>query len=105
MLGRLASRIRCLHRKFLWALAVSAGAGALLNAPKFRVILGGISFTMLLILAFGFYIEAKRWKANADRGRNPELCRCASRKKASQSILVTTSAFNANALAYTSGLH
>ena len=72
MLGRLASRIRCLHRKFLWALAVSAGAGALLNTPKFRVILGGISFAMLLILAFGFYIEAKRWKANADRGRNPE---------------------------------
>lgn len=46
---------------FLWALGVSAGAGALLNTPRFRAILGGISFALLLILAFIFTRGA--WRA------------------------------------------
>jgi threonine/homoserine/homoserine lactone efflux protein len=45
---------------FLWALAVTAGAGALLNQPRVRTILGLISFTLLLLLAVIFLLAA--WK-------------------------------------------
>lgn len=36
---------------FCWALSVSAGAGALINTPTIRTILGAISFVLLLFLA------------------------------------------------------
>jgi len=39
---------------FLWALAVAAGAGALLASPRLHLALGGISFLLLLLLAFIF---------------------------------------------------
>ncbi len=39
---------------FLWALGVSAGAGSVINTPTVRMILGAISFALLLILAFVF---------------------------------------------------
>ncbi len=45
---------------FLWALSVAAGAGAVLNKPNVRSILGIISFALLLYLAATFSISA--WK-------------------------------------------
>jgi threonine/homoserine/homoserine lactone efflux protein len=39
---------------FVWALAVAAGAGALLASPRLHVALGAISFLLLLFLAFHF---------------------------------------------------
>jgi threonine/homoserine/homoserine lactone efflux protein len=45
---------------FLWALAVMAGAGALLNTPRVRLILGVISFVLLLLLAAMFARNAWR---------------------------------------------
>ena len=39
---------------FLWALGVSAGAGALINTPRVRLILAVISFALLLFLAAMF---------------------------------------------------
>jgi threonine/homoserine/homoserine lactone efflux protein len=39
---------------FLWAFAVAAGAGALLNKPGLRIILGIISLVLLVVLAFVF---------------------------------------------------
>jgi threonine/homoserine/homoserine lactone efflux protein len=45
---------------FLWALAVTAGAGALLNKPQVRTVLGVISLALLLILAIVFSLAA--WK-------------------------------------------
>ena len=39
---------------FIWALAVTAGAGALLNKPGVHLALGLISFGLLLFLAFTF---------------------------------------------------
>lgn len=45
---------------FIWALAVTAGAGALLNKPGVRLTLGLISFALLLFLAFTFSRAA--WK-------------------------------------------
>jgi threonine/homoserine/homoserine lactone efflux protein len=54
---------------FLWALAVAAGAGALLNKPGVRVFLGITSLTLLLTLAGVFSFTA--WKTarrqNAER--------------------------------------
>jgi len=46
---------------FLWALGVSAGAGALINTPAVRLILGVISLALLLILAAVFSLGA--WRA------------------------------------------
>ncbi len=46
---------------FLWALAVTAGAGALLNKPGVRLALGLVSFGLLLFLAFTFSRAA--WKS------------------------------------------
>jgi threonine/homoserine/homoserine lactone efflux protein len=45
---------------FLWALAVMAGAGALLNAPRVRLVLGVVSFVLLLLLATMFARNAWR---------------------------------------------
>jgi threonine/homoserine/homoserine lactone efflux protein len=45
---------------FLWALAVMAGAGALLNTPRVRLVLGGVSFVLLLLLAAMFARNAWR---------------------------------------------
>ncbi len=39
---------------FLWAFAVTAGAGALLNKPDVRIALGAISLVLLLVLAAVF---------------------------------------------------
>jgi threonine/homoserine/homoserine lactone efflux protein len=46
---------------FLWALAVMAGAGALLNTPRVRLVLGVVSFVLLLLLAAMFARNA--WRA------------------------------------------
>jgi threonine/homoserine/homoserine lactone efflux protein len=45
---------------FLWALMVMAGAGALLNTPRVRLILGVVSFVLLLLLAAMFARNAWR---------------------------------------------
>lgn len=39
---------------FVWALGVAAGAGALLVSPRLHLILGIVSFCLLLFLAFNF---------------------------------------------------
>jgi threonine/homoserine/homoserine lactone efflux protein len=54
---------------FLWALAVATGAGALLNKPGVRIVLGIISLVLLLVLAFVFSRAA--WEASR-RGKSPE---------------------------------
>jgi threonine/homoserine/homoserine lactone efflux protein len=46
---------------FLWALGVSAGAGAIVNTPRIRMILGIISLILLLFLASTFSLGA--WRA------------------------------------------
>ncbi len=45
---------------FLWALAVTGGAGALLNEPEVRISLGVVSLGLLVILAIFFSLAA--WK-------------------------------------------
>lgn len=45
---------------FLWALGVSAGAGALINTPAIRLILSIISLVLLLLLAGVFTLGAWR---------------------------------------------
>src|ERR1700731_1840294 len=45
---------------FLWALAVMAGAGALLDTPRVRLVLGLVSFVLLLLLAAMFARNAWR---------------------------------------------
>src|SRR5437879_1801916 len=50
---------------FLWALSVAAGAGALLNKPNVRVVLGIISLALLLLLATIFSLGAWRAAKNA----------------------------------------
>lgn len=55
---------------FIWALGVSAGAGALINTPLVRTILGVISFGLLLFLASVFARGA--WRAwQEQRAANP----------------------------------
>ncbi len=46
---------------FCWALAVAAGAGAFLHSPRLHLILGIVSLTLLLFLAFTFGRGA--WRA------------------------------------------
>jgi threonine/homoserine/homoserine lactone efflux protein len=55
---------------FLWALGVSAGAGALINTPAVRMILGAISLALLLFLAAVFSLGA--WRAARDHGATSE---------------------------------
>src|SRR5450755_1745700 len=45
---------------FLWALGVSAGAGAIMNTPRVRIILGVVSLILLLFLAGIFSLGAWR---------------------------------------------
>jgi threonine/homoserine/homoserine lactone efflux protein len=52
---------------FCWALGVSAGAGALMNTPKVRLILGLLSFVLLLVLAGTYAIGA--WRAARNHGK------------------------------------
>jgi threonine/homoserine/homoserine lactone efflux protein len=46
---------------FCWALGVSAGAGALMNTPRVRLVLGVFSLVLLLFLACTYAIRA--WRA------------------------------------------
>ncbi len=46
---------------FCWALAVAAGAGAFLSSPRLHLVLGVISFALLVFLAFTFGRGA--WRA------------------------------------------
>ena len=46
---------------FCWALAVAAGAGALINTPRIRFVLGLVSLALLLLLAAVFLRGA--WRA------------------------------------------
>jgi threonine/homoserine/homoserine lactone efflux protein len=55
---------------FCWALGVSAGAGALMNTPKIRIVLGVVSLILLLFLACTYAIGA--WRA-AREHRDPSL--------------------------------
>ena len=44
----------------LWALAVSAGAGAIMNTPRVKIVLGILSLALLLFLAVTFALGAWR---------------------------------------------
>ena len=55
---------------FLWALAVMAGAGALLNTPRIRFALALLSFGLLLLLAAMFARNAWR-SARETKGQIP----------------------------------
>ncbi len=55
---------------FFWALGVSAGAGALINTPTVRMILGVISLALLLFLAGVFFLGA--WRAARNHGATSE---------------------------------
>jgi threonine/homoserine/homoserine lactone efflux protein len=49
---------------FLWALGVALGAGAVINVPGVRAVLGGVSVLLLLLLAWIFARSAWRaWQA------------------------------------------
>ena len=49
---------------FLWALAVTLGAGALADIPGVRTVLGAVSLILLLALAFVFFRNALHgWRA------------------------------------------
>lgn len=69
---------------FLWALGVSAGAGALMNTPRMRGILGSISLILLLFLAAVFARGA--WRA----AHPPEVSAAADRtaRRASHGYLL-----------------
>lgn len=56
---------------FIWALAVSAGAGAIMNTPRVRMILGVISLALLLFLAVTFSIGA--WRAAKKQNNHDEM--------------------------------
>ena len=51
---------------FLWAVAVMTGAGALLNTPRIRLVLGVISFVLLVLLAAMFARNA--WRSIHESG-------------------------------------
>jgi threonine/homoserine/homoserine lactone efflux protein len=52
---------------FLWALAVTAGAGAFFNKPHVRIVLSVVSLALLLVLAVVFLLAA--W-TSARQGQN-----------------------------------
>jgi threonine/homoserine/homoserine lactone efflux protein len=56
---------------FIWALAVTTGAGALLNKPGVRLALSLVSFALLLFLAFTFSRAA--WKAARSASTGQEI--------------------------------
>jgi threonine/homoserine/homoserine lactone efflux protein len=73
---------------FLWALAVMAGAGALLNTPKVRLVLAAISFVLLLFLAAMFARNAWRSaRAKSQSLDSPGVARNGRRKKFSGYVL------------------
>jgi threonine/homoserine/homoserine lactone efflux protein len=55
---------------FLWALAVMLGAGTLLNTPRIRLVLGIVSFVLLLLLAAMFARNA--WRSLHKSGAEPD---------------------------------
>lgn len=55
---------------FCWALGVTAGAGALMNTPRIRLVLGLFSLALLLFLAFTYARGAWR-SAREHRAGNP----------------------------------
>ncbi len=56
---------------FLWAVAVSLGAGALIDAPGVRPVLGVVSIALLLFLAWTFGKGAWRaWQVSRTPGAN-----------------------------------
>ena len=63
---------------FLWALAVTAGAGALLNKPHVRITLGIVSLGLLVILAIVFSLAAwKTARQGQDRQEKPGISQSA----------------------------
>jgi threonine/homoserine/homoserine lactone efflux protein len=51
---------------FLWAIAVTAGAGSLATLPGVRPALGAVSLVLLLVLAWSFFAAAwRRWRDGA----------------------------------------
>jgi threonine/homoserine/homoserine lactone efflux protein len=56
---------------FLWALGVSAGAGALINTPTVRAILGVVSLALLVFLAGVFALGAWRTARAQRAGSGP----------------------------------
>lgn len=57
---------------FCWALAVAAGAGAFLSSPRLHLLLGIISLSLLLFLAFTFARGA--WRAwRTQRAKKPSV--------------------------------
>ena len=59
---------------FLWALAVMVGAGALLNTPRIRLVLGVVSLVLLLLLAAMFARNAWRSaRASTRTEPNPDV--------------------------------
>lgn len=64
----------------LWALGVSLGAGALINTPRVRVVLGLISLGLLLFLASVFLRGA--WRAWRDRHGPAQTAEVPQRKRA-----------------------
>lgn len=70
---------------FLWALAVMAGAGALLNTPRVRLVLAAISFVLLLFLAAMFARNA--WRSARAKSQPINSTGIATRKKFSGYVL------------------
>ena len=63
---------------FLWALAVTAGAGALLNKPQVRISLVVVSLGLLVILAIFFSLAAwKTARQGQDRQEKPRVLQAA----------------------------
>jgi threonine/homoserine/homoserine lactone efflux protein len=60
---------------FVWAFAVAAGAGALLNKPGVRIALGIISLTLLLVLAVIFAHAAWQTAKRIKSPNSPELAK------------------------------
>lgn len=70
---------------FLWALAVMAGAGALLNTPRVRLVLAAISFVLLLLLAAMFARNA--WRSARKKSQLVDSTGIPTRKKFSGYVL------------------
>ena len=63
---------------FLWALAVTAGAGALLHEPQVRISLGVVSLGLLIILAIFFSLAAwETARQGQDRQKKPGVLQAA----------------------------
>jgi threonine/homoserine/homoserine lactone efflux protein len=63
---------------FLWALAVTAGAGALLNKPQVRISIAVVSLGLLVILAIFFSLAAwKTARQGQDKQEKPGVLQAA----------------------------